>query len=106
MVKYLLVIILSCWLSGVYANDPTRPLIINKPPINQSQSLNTQPSKQLLTAIFYRNNQYFAIIDEKTYQKGDRYRGDKIVSITTHRVTLRSSKGLYSLNLYEKIKKP
>lgn len=90
-------------LPNLALNDPTRPL--NTSTVKAKKTNKATIVKQPLTAIFYKNNQYFAIIEDKKYKIGENYKGSKIVKITTNKVILRSSKGSHQLKLFHKIKK-
>ena len=83
-------------------NDPTRPLIYSAAVKNKTLRVVV---KQPLTAIISRNNERLAIIEEDLYRTGDFYRGEKILAISAHQVTLASPKGRRFLTLFKNIKK-
>ncbi|WP_444996347.1 hypothetical protein [Aliikangiella sp. IMCC44359] len=99
----LTIILLLFSLPNLALKDPTRPL--NMSTVKTKKVNNNTIVKQPLTAIFYKKNQYFAIIEDKKYKIGESYKGSKIVKITTNKVILRSSKGSHQLKLFHKIKK-
>ena len=88
----------------VLAEDPTRP-----PQSIKSKAYVKKPSVkkfiQPLTAIFIYHNKSTAIIENKTYQVGQFYKGNKILKIQSDRVLLQSTKRKFYLTLIPKIKK-
>ncbi len=105
MVKFI-IYSLICLLVATPAfagNDPTRPVFPQKSKIIKKKS--QTKAKQPLTAIFTRNNQRYAIIEDQIYHKGDYYRGSKLIKITSNKVLLRSKQGTRQLILIHKIKK-
>ena len=98
-----IIIILSCQTSLANITDPTRPSgeVFNS--IKSKKNINQ--SKQVLSAIFIKNNVKKAIINSRLYKKGDIYNGKKIISIQNNKVVLESNSKTSELLLIKSIKK-
>ncbi|MCW8875614.1 MAG: hypothetical protein OQK04_13110 [Kangiellaceae bacterium] len=101
MVKLAIIIFCIAATTTTLAADPTRPVLGGQAlPVASKKS----PSKQSLTAIIKRDNQYFAVLDGDIYQQGDRYLGGRIRKITRTSVLLSLPNGNKKLTLIPKIK--
>lgn len=104
MAKYFITLSLSIICFSVNAGDPTRPLIPSQSTVKSTP--NSKPkTKQPLKAIFSRGNKRYAIIEDKVYYRGDRYRGSRIIAIQSDKVILQTSKGKQYLTLIKNVKK-
>jgi len=84
-------------------NDPTKPLItpVLKKTINKKAlEKKTQP----LSAIFIKQGESQAIINNRLYRVGDFFYGKKIIAIDPNSVLLKSDKILTKLTLIKSIK--
>jgi len=95
--------IFSCQTSIAKIIDPT------KPPAGELSNIknkkNITQNKQVLSAIFIKNNIKQAIIDSRLYKEGDNYNEKKIISIQKNKVVLESNSKTSELLLIKPIKK-
>ncbi|MDQ7049349.1 MAG: hypothetical protein Q9M92_07300 [Enterobacterales bacterium] len=84
-------------------SDPTRPAYM--PSTKSKAGKSKQVKRQLLTAIFFTQNNRRAIINDQLYQTGDIFSGKKIISIKENKVLLKSATGTSQLTLIKPIKK-
>ena len=101
MAKSIILILFVATVTTKLAADPTRPVIGVQA---QAKETKKSPSKQSLTAIIKRNNQYLAILDGNIYRQGDRYLSGRIKKITRTSVLLSLPSGNKKLTLIPKIK--
>lgn len=99
--RLLLCLLMICFNSSVEAFDPTKPQLGVSQTKKKSQS---KPATQPLTGIFKKGNSYMAVLEGKTYKKGDRFRGSRITKITRTYLLLSDGKGVRRLNLITKFK--
>jgi len=83
--------------------DPTRPSLGAQQAVELVKT--TTPKKKALTAIFFKNGIGKAIINNKLYQSGDTFAGNKVVSIKANSVLLKNTNGFQQLTLINKFKK-
>lgn len=95
-----LIVISLLGYQSITGNDPTRPKSLSESKV----ILKNKKVKQPLTAIFTKNNKRIAIIENTIYERGDFYRGSRIINITSNKVVLRSKSGIKKLTLIDKIK--
>lgn len=107
--KLLLVFVMfNCFFNQTLANDPTKPDLLGKNLSNQSKSekkLINKTQKQVLQAILKKGNKYFAVIEDKIYEKNDFYLNHKIIEIKQNKVELLTNNGNKTLILFPKVKK-
>ena len=101
MVKLITLIFCVGAATSTLAADPTRPVIGSQ---SATKAPKKSPSKQSLTAIIKRNNQYLAVLDGDIYRQGDRYLSGRIKKITSTSVLLSLPNGNKRLTLIPKIK--
>jgi len=83
--------------------DPTRPAYL---PSGKGKAGKTKhKKKRLLTAIFLKQGNRRAIINDRLYRTGDVFSGKKIISINENKVLLKNSNGISQLTLIKPIKK-
>lgn len=85
------------------AGDPTKPSSYK--PSKVAEKATIKQVVPVLSGIFYKDQRYFAILDDKKYQVGEHYGENKVIKITADRVVLRSQNGTYQLKLFDPIKK-
>jgi len=87
-------------------NDPTKPLVrVYHQKITTKKQVIKGIKKQPLTAIFIKQGNHQAIINDKLYTQGDYFSGKKIIAINSNSVLLKNSNGLTRLTLIKSIKK-
>lgn len=85
----MLICLLACLHASVFAQqDPTRP-----PNVMAAQLTPLQPKDSgfLLTAIFTRSEEHYAVVNGEVLKQGDQIMGMKVLKIDGSNVTLRDA---------------
>ena len=85
-------------------SDPTRPVFKVKKEKSNTITKAVEKKKKL-SAIFIKNGDRKAIINNKLYKFGDHFAGQKIIAIKENSVELKGANGITRLTLIKPIKK-